>query len=256
MSTGTTQERHLDTGPYLTTRDVQTLIRVDKSTIYRMAESGRIPAVKVGRQWRFPAEEISRWLRSRANGVAAVEPRPFPREEAQDLVDLFADLYGVMAVVTDLDGRPLTEVSNPCGFFRVVLAAPQAVARCVAEWRAYGGEHGLEPRLRTSHLGFLCARAFVRVGNRLEAMVLAGCIAPDEWPPDERALEAIAAETGIAVDALTAHVEEIHHLPADRRPAVLRGLSILTEHLSRLATGRRAGATPPPGTAGAGGQEP
>ena len=35
---------------YLTTKDLQDLIRVDKSTIYRMAEDGRIPAVKVGRQ--------------------------------------------------------------------------------------------------------------------------------------------------------------------------------------------------------------
>lgn len=39
---------------YLTARDVQDLIRVDRSTIYRMAESGRLPAIKVGRQWRFP----------------------------------------------------------------------------------------------------------------------------------------------------------------------------------------------------------
>ena len=32
----------------LTTRDVQELIRVDRSTIYRMAEDGRLPAVLDG----------------------------------------------------------------------------------------------------------------------------------------------------------------------------------------------------------------
>ena len=43
---------------YLTAKDLQDLIRVDKSTIYRMAEDGRLPAVKVGRQWRFPEREV------------------------------------------------------------------------------------------------------------------------------------------------------------------------------------------------------
>ena len=38
----------------LTTGDLQGLIKVDKPTIYRMAEGGRLPAIKVGRQWRFP----------------------------------------------------------------------------------------------------------------------------------------------------------------------------------------------------------
>src|SRR3989304_7971 len=51
---------------FLTTRDLQDLIRVDKSTIYRMAEDGRIPAVKIGRQWRFPADKVEAWLHGEA----------------------------------------------------------------------------------------------------------------------------------------------------------------------------------------------
>ncbi|MCA9925804.1 MAG: helix-turn-helix domain-containing protein, partial [Anaerolineales bacterium] len=39
----------------LTAKDIQALLQVDRSTVYRMAEAGRIPAIKVGRQWRFPA---------------------------------------------------------------------------------------------------------------------------------------------------------------------------------------------------------
>ena len=44
---------------FLTTQDVQELLHVDKSTVYRMAEDGRLPGVKVGRQWRFPADRIA-----------------------------------------------------------------------------------------------------------------------------------------------------------------------------------------------------
>ncbi len=63
---------------YLTTREVQDLFKVDRSTIYRMAEDGRLPAVKVGRQWRFPSERIESLRRSSswaASGVAGGSSR-------------------------------------------------------------------------------------------------------------------------------------------------------------------------------------
>lgn len=37
--------------------------------IYTMAQSGKIPAYKVGRQWRFRKEEIDRWIISRDKKV-------------------------------------------------------------------------------------------------------------------------------------------------------------------------------------------
>ena len=46
----------------LTARQVQTMFGVDRSTVYRMAEDGRLPALKIGRQWRFRPEEIERLL--------------------------------------------------------------------------------------------------------------------------------------------------------------------------------------------------
>ena len=38
------------------------MINVDLSTVYRMAEDGRLPAIKVGRQWRFPADRVAELL--------------------------------------------------------------------------------------------------------------------------------------------------------------------------------------------------
>ncbi|MDH3251066.1 MAG: helix-turn-helix domain-containing protein, partial [Acidimicrobiia bacterium] len=60
----------------LTTKDLQQLLHVDRSTIYRMAESGQLPAMKVGRQWRFPADRIDRWLEDRNMRPAGNEPAP------------------------------------------------------------------------------------------------------------------------------------------------------------------------------------
>ena len=55
----------------LTTTQVQDLLQVDRTTIYRMVESGRLPAIRVGKQWRFSRPEIERWL-----GTAASQVRP------------------------------------------------------------------------------------------------------------------------------------------------------------------------------------
>ncbi len=40
-------------GRLLTVSEVAELLRINKSTVYRMAKQGRLPATRVGRQWRF-----------------------------------------------------------------------------------------------------------------------------------------------------------------------------------------------------------
>ncbi len=40
-------------GKLLTVAEVADLLRINKSTVYRMAKQGRLPATRVGRQWRF-----------------------------------------------------------------------------------------------------------------------------------------------------------------------------------------------------------
>lgn len=40
-------------GRLLTVDEVADMLRINKSTVYRMAKQGRLPAIRVGRQWRF-----------------------------------------------------------------------------------------------------------------------------------------------------------------------------------------------------------
>ena len=217
---------------YLTARDVQELIRVDRSTIYRMAESGRLPAIKVGRQWRFPRSAIHEWLGTSNDEDGSARPR----SSTQDVADLFGELYGVMVIVTDIAGNPLTGVSNPCGYFSAVSGEAAAVERCIAEWRTLGDQYDFEARLRPSHLGFLCTRAFIRVGNELAGMVISGGIAPEVWPPSAAEIEAIAIESRVPVAAVARSIDDVHHLsPADQE-RLLTGIPILAKHLSRVAT--------------------
>lgn len=46
----------------LTFDEVKKYLRVSSSTLYRMAQAGKIPASKVGRAWRFKKERIDAWL--------------------------------------------------------------------------------------------------------------------------------------------------------------------------------------------------
>jgi excisionase family DNA binding protein len=46
---------------FLTARQAAELLQVHILTVYRLAESGEVPAFKAGRQWRFPRTAINRW---------------------------------------------------------------------------------------------------------------------------------------------------------------------------------------------------
>ncbi|MFN8035500.1 MAG: helix-turn-helix domain-containing protein [Acidimicrobiia bacterium] len=230
----------------LTTRDVQERISVDKSTIYRMAETGRIPAVKIGRQWRFPADQLDAWLLERTRGAPTARPapdRPGGVEASvptiQAVTDLAAELLGVTVLVTAVDGTPITRASNPCGFFEQVQRAPGAVAECTAEWRALGADPDLTSRFAPSPFGFLCARTFVRIDDRLVAMVIAGGVAPPRWPPVPDRLAELAGRLGIDRDTLGEHVHEVFHLEPVAQQRVLDALPRVGALLSHLACDRQ-----------------
>ncbi len=47
---------------WLTLEQIAEYLQMSTSSIYKMAQAGRIPAYKVGRQWRFKKEEIDSWV--------------------------------------------------------------------------------------------------------------------------------------------------------------------------------------------------
>ena len=49
---------------FLTTEEVLEYLQVNLRTVYRLIKAGKIPAVRVGRQWRFRIRDIDAWLDS------------------------------------------------------------------------------------------------------------------------------------------------------------------------------------------------
>lgn len=66
---------------FLTTDEVLEYLQVNLRTVYRLIKAGKIPAVRVGRQWRFRKPDIDAWLeRERSHGIRpAVSPSATPR---------------------------------------------------------------------------------------------------------------------------------------------------------------------------------
>ena len=240
---------------FLTTSDVQELIHVDRSTVYRMAEDGRLPAVKVGRQWRFPADRIAEQLGIPVSGppdapapgpATAEQVAPTPPsladllvpEVAQSIADLLGDLFGITAVVTDMSGNPLSEVANPCGFYAAIADRPGAAEACLAGWRQFASEPHVAPRFVESHLGFLCARTFVWVDLQPVGMIVVGGVTPRTWPPASDRLASVAAEVGVDPAVLHDHVDETWTLDGDRQRWILQMLPQLGDLVSQLASAR------------------
>jgi excisionase family DNA binding protein len=66
---------------FLTTEEVLAYLQVNLRTVYRLIKAGKIPAVRVGRQWRFRKRDIDAWLDSQrprggARGAAAASAPP------------------------------------------------------------------------------------------------------------------------------------------------------------------------------------
>ena len=47
---------------FLTTEEVLTYLKVTPRTIYRLIRTGELPAVRIGRQWRFRRGDLDSWL--------------------------------------------------------------------------------------------------------------------------------------------------------------------------------------------------
>src|SRR5207248_4697850 len=63
----------------LTTREDLEYLQVNLRTVYRLIKAGKIPAVRVGRQWRFRKRDIDAWLdsqRPRGGGARPAAPPP------------------------------------------------------------------------------------------------------------------------------------------------------------------------------------
>lgn len=252
----------------LTTRQVQEMLHLDRTTIYRFVENGQLPAVRVGKQWRFAQTDIDHLLHKAPRAgvpnrqTLAVIPTPpdpaaplpttgrhnhqagladlLPLACAQMIQDTFAEALGVMMVITDMQGQPITQVSNACGLYRAVIQDAEGVAHCVRTWQHLAGTPTLQPKFSASELGLLCARGLIRAGNELKGMVFIGGIAPSPWPPTPQEINALATSLDVEPASITANVNDVYRLDRPAQERTLEFVQRIADVFSHILEDRQA----------------
>jgi len=67
---------------FLTTEEVLAYLQVNLRTVYRLIKAGKIPAVRVGRQWRFRKRDIDAWLETQRPRGSRAAQTPAARQSA------------------------------------------------------------------------------------------------------------------------------------------------------------------------------
>jgi len=199
----------------LTAKQVQELLNVDRTTIYRMLKDGRLSGVKVGQHWRFPAREVDEFLAGNFHLAESTESlsieNPLPLHCIQPVQDVFAEIAQVGSVTTDKDGVPLTHVSNACDFCKLILGSDEGHAACIASWKKLVDQKDTTPEFTTCHAGLQYARARIKGKEKLMGILVAGQFYVDEPEAGEEAqrIEEIAQKYHIDPNLLKQASDQI-----------------------------------------------
>jgi excisionase family DNA binding protein len=123
---------------FLTTEEILEYLQVNLRTVYRLIKAGKIPAVRVGRQWRFRKRDIDAWLdtqRPHGERAAAAAPADKPQNSR--------------------DSRPRVLVADDESSIRELLSKTLALAEYEVE-TAPDGRAALD-RLRLGRYDLLIA---------------------------------------------------------------------------------------------------
>lgn len=261
----------------LTTHQVQALLQVDRTTIYRMVDKGRLPAIRVGKQWRFEQSEIEAWLREQtvaparvrtaadtaraaplavdaatraAPGRSGADRAPdaearrnldqmLPPACAQLLQDAFAEILGLMAITVDMDGRPITRLSNPSSLFTAMNRGPAVAVYRATTWQHLAADPHIEPRFLPGASGLLWARGLIRAGSALKGMLVVGGIAPDDWQLAEAGEAAVAESAELNREEVVALAKDATRLSPQDRQRALKSVQRLADVFSHIAVDRQ-----------------
>lgn len=229
------------TDEYLTTREVEQLVRLNRVTIYRLIRDGELPAVKIGGQWRFPRTAIESWLGGQAS-VHVPEPpaEPLPSQadllstlDLEHMVTAFKEATGLAICIADADGQPTMTCSVCHPFCRTVRSTTQGEQACAASWSRLTQVEGA---LLTCHAGLGYLVTPVEVAGQRLAFAVVGPFVSDETHMEQvrRMLPETAQRSDLAPEELLEHLHTIRRLPQAEAGALARLLGTVVGAMMQI----------------------
>lgn len=197
---------------FLTTKQVQDLFKVDRITVYRMLQDGRLKGIKIGNQWRFSQKEIERLL----NGVSLPEEvegdSVFPVHCVQTIQNLYSSVSKFNAFVVDLDGELVTKASRETTFCRLMHLSRGGKEACRASRKQFLSAAKEGKSEFKCHAGLSYVGAPIVDQGRIQGLFISGQFFLKQ--PSEQQLiqksEQLAREFQLDPDAL---LDALHHVP-------------------------------------------
>lgn len=217
----------------LTTKELLDLLKIDRTTVYRMLNDGRLSGVKVGGQWRFPRKDVEALLSGKQPEpeAALISSEVLPIHCIQGIQSVFAEVASLGAVTTTPEGVPLTEISNSCTFCQLIMSSPTGRQACTDSWRELAHKPEYRTPFVSCHAGLQYARARIDVDGEFMAMLIAGQFHAEVPDPAEAAgrIKGLAERHGINLEALTDAANELPVLSAKHRERIGSWLETVAE---------------------------
>jgi excisionase family DNA binding protein len=241
-----------DMDALLTARQLQDLLQVDRITIYRMLNDGRLQGFKVGGQWRFSRQAIEQWLRAQQASleVASIpqrddelhpSPENLPLGCMQAIQSVFAEALGVGTITTAVDGTPLTTISQSCKFCNLILGAEAGRRRCINAWRAAAATAEEPfPHITTCHAGLNYVWGRIEIRGEFVAATHAGQFLSRQAEDNDwsRRITELSEATGVGAGQLRAALALVPRLDRHRHEQVAVLLRRVTETFSEIGDER------------------
>lgn len=241
----------------LTTKQLQDLLKVDRTTVYRLLKSGRITGVKVGNQWRFSRDDVSKLIPGATAAPVPASTLPaatlspdsglsvsevLPLACVQAIQDVFSEIANVGSVTTTPAGQPITNLSNCSRFCQLIQSSSAGRAACATSWRNLTAESMPQLHFTTCHAGLAYACAHIEVNNKLEAVLVAGQFHPSLPEPAEtaRTVTRLASSLNLNAQELAEAAAELPVLDQRMQASIGQWLAKVAHTFSQIGKERTA----------------
>jgi excisionase family DNA binding protein len=209
-----------------TTHQVQDILKVDRITIYRMLQDGRLKGVKIGHQWRFNRQEVERLLKGEAQaGSELSKPlsdASFPTHCVQAVQNLFSDVSQISSRLVDMQGNLLTEPSGSCEFCKLMTNSPSGFNACQSSWQSFIQQSIKGVQHYTCHAGLEYVGAPIMDNGEQIGLLLTGEFywqAPAE-PKEAERVHQLATLHQISIEKLQSAAHRIPVITGERHTQV------------------------------------
>jgi excisionase family DNA binding protein len=201
---------------FLTTKQVQDLFKIDRITVYRMLQDGRLKGVKIGNQWRFPQREVERLLTGSPVELPISDEKDsiFPIHCVQTIQNLFTSVSQCSALIIDQDGEAVTQISQPGPVCELLLSNEAGRELCQASWQKIAKQANGRSEIFTSFAGLKYFGSVILNQNKKQGVFLAGefYLADSDLTQDLEIIKQTANRCGINEQALMSAAQKVRRL--------------------------------------------